>query len=177
MFVSSMHDRDVASNLENEDAIVAAHTEMYRAFADMLVFIAEHDRRAAYKIDGARTISDWVAYRFGYTDREAREIVATAKAVEFLPAIADSLRAGLLTPEKVRWLACFATIDEDVQLAHDAIGMSGAEVRDMALERRRVTREWPTPGSSADTCACGATSPTVSSTARSACPTPRARRC
>ena len=139
--MSSMNDGDVVSNLENEDAIVAAHTEMCRSFADMLVFIAEHDRREAYTVDGARTMSDWLAYRFGYSDRYARDLVATAKAIEFLPAIADSLRAGLSTPEKARWLASFATIDEDAKLANDAIGMSGAEVRRMALERLRVTRE------------------------------------
>lgn len=39
------------------------------------------------------------------------------------------------------WLARFATIVEDQQLANDAIGMSAAEVRKMALDRMRVTRE------------------------------------
>ena len=135
-----MHDRDVASTLENEDAIVAAHREMCRQLADLLVFIAEHDRREAYKVDGARTMADWLAYLFGYSERRARDLVAMAKAIEFLPAIADSLRAGLLTEEKVKWLASFATIDEDALLANDAIGMSAAEVRRLALERLRVTR-------------------------------------
>jgi hypothetical protein len=141
MFVLSMDDRDVVSNLENEDAIVTAHTAMCRDFADLLVFIAEHDRREAYKVDGARSMADWISYRLGYSDREARELVAVAKALEFLPAIADTLRAGLLTPQKARWLASFATIEDDAQLANEAIGMSAAEVRGMALERLRVTRE------------------------------------
>ena len=139
--MSSMHDRDVASTLENEDAIVAAHNEMCRQLADLLVFIAEHDRREAWRVDGARSMADWVAYRFGYSDRYARDLVAVAKALEFLPAIADSLRAGLLTWEKVKWLASFATIEEDARLAHDAIGMSAAEVRRMALARLLVTRQ------------------------------------
>ncbi len=133
-----MHDRAV---VENEDAIVSAHNAMCRELADLLVFIAEHDRREAWRVDGARSMADWVAYRIGYSDRYARALVAVAKALEFLPAIADSLRAGLLTWEKVKWLASFATIDEDVALANDAIGMSAAEVRTMALDRLRVTRE------------------------------------
>jgi hypothetical protein len=132
---------DDRSALENEDAIVAAHAAMCREFADLLVFIAEHDRREAWRVDGARSMADWVAYRLGYSDRSARDMVATAKALEFLPAIADCLRAGLLTPEKVRWLATFATVEEDVALASDAIGMSAHEVRKLALERMRVTRE------------------------------------
>ena len=116
-----MHDRAV---IENEDAIVAAHTAMCREYADMLVFIAEHDRRETWRVDGARSMADWVAYRLGYSDGAARDMVATAKALEFLPAIADCWRAGILTPEKVRWLARFATIIEDARLANDAIGMS-----------------------------------------------------
>jgi hypothetical protein len=141
MFVSSMNDRDVTATLENEDAIVEAHVAACRALADLLVFIAEHDRREAYKVDGARSMADWLSYRLGYSDRYARELIAVAKALEFLPAIADSLRAGLLTWEKVKWLASFATIDEDAALANDAIGMSAAEVRKLALGRMRVTRE------------------------------------
>ena len=141
MFVSSMNDRDGASTLENEDAIVAAHTAMCRELADLLVFVAEHDRREAWRVDGARSMADWVSFRFGYSDRSARDMVTMAKALEFLPAIADSLRAGLLTEEKVRWLSRFATIVEDAQLANDAIGLSATEVRRIALERIRVTRE------------------------------------
>ena len=137
----SMHDRVVASTLENEDAIVAAHNEMCRHLADLLVFIADHDRREAWRIDGARSMADWVSYRLGYSDRYARDLVMVAKALEFLPAIADSLRAGLLTWEKVKWLASFATIEEDAALANDAIGMSAAEVRRMALARLVVTRQ------------------------------------
>ncbi len=136
-----MNDHDVASTLENEDAIVAAHNDASRALADLLVFIAEHDRREAWRVDGARSMADWLSYRLGYSDRYARELVVVAKALEFLPAIADSLRAGLLTWEKVKWLASFATIDEDVPLANEAIGMSAAEVRKLALARIRVTRE------------------------------------
>ncbi len=136
-----MNDHVITSTLENEDAIVCAHNAMCRELADLLVFIAEHDRREAYKVDGARTMADWLSYRFGYSDRYARDLVAVAKALEFLPAIADSLRAGLLTWEKVRWLTSFATIDEDAKLAIDAIGMSAAEVRKMALARLLVTRQ------------------------------------
>jgi hypothetical protein len=86
-------------------------------------------------------MADWLAYRLGYSDRYARDLVAVAKALEFLAAIADSLRAGLLTWEKVKWLSRFATIDEDACLAHDAIGMSAAEVRKIALARLLITRE------------------------------------
>lgn len=138
MYVRVVNDRAM---LENEDAIVAAHNSMCRELADLLVFIAEHDRREGWRVDGARSMSDWLSYRFGYSDRYARDLEMVAKTLEFLPAIADSLRAGLLTWEKVRWLARFATIDEDSTLAYRAIGMSAAEVRTLALTRIRITRE------------------------------------
>jgi hypothetical protein len=120
---------DPAGTLAVEDRLVAAHERVHADLAVLLDLIVEFDRREAYLIDGARNMPDWLCFRFGYSERTAREYYRMARALTFLPAIDDMWRCGLLTLDKVRWLTEFCTPDEDVDWARDAIGLDAAQVR------------------------------------------------
>ena len=131
---------DVAGTLAVEDRLVAAHERVNADLAVLFDLIVEFDRRDAYVVDGARNMVDWLCYRFGYAERTAREYCRVAHALEFLPAIDEMWRRGLLTYDKVRWLSEFCTPDEDAAWADEAIGLDAARVRMYALHRRREAR-------------------------------------
>ncbi len=127
--------------LEIEDSLDEAHRRQCAELRRELSAIAELDRAEAYRVDGALSMHDWLSFKYGCSDRTAREKTRAARALEFLPAIADALESGLRDWDKVRWLTEFATPSEDVELASDAIGLSYAQVRDIALHRRRLARD------------------------------------
>jgi hypothetical protein len=129
------------TDLEVEDAIVEASRRQARALHDELTFIAEFDRREAWRTDGARSMVDWLGYRLGYGERTARQRVEAARALEHLPALADGLWEGQISPDKLFWVASFATPGEDVEWLHTAADMTAKEIRSIALHRRRLTRE------------------------------------
>jgi hypothetical protein len=130
-----------ATTLEIEDELDAAFARSCIDQSDVFERIVLLDFREDYKADGACSSADWLAYRYGLSERTAREWVAIAKALDFLPAIACAYREGYLSYDKIRWLASFVTFAEDVEWASTAIGMSASEVRRIALERKRITRE------------------------------------
>jgi len=127
--------------MDAEVRLVAAHERECAELRRELAAIAEMDRSEAYRVDGAVSMADWLSYRFGQSEETARQRVRVARALEHLPAIADAMEEGLLHWDKVRWLARFATPEEDAELAEEAIGMSYAQVREMALLRLRMARE------------------------------------
>jgi hypothetical protein len=108
---------------------------------DLFELIVAFERAEAYKVDGARSAADWLSYRFGYAEHTAREFCRIAGALQYLPAIFEAFRDGLLVLDKVKWLTEYVTPEEDASWANDAIGMSAAEVRSIALHRRRLAKE------------------------------------
>lgn len=130
-----------ASDLQIEDEMVAIFDGLCAKWCDLFEKIVVWDFRETYKVDGAQSTADWLAYRFAVADTTAREWVRMAKALDFLPAIACAFREGLLSYDKVRELTRFVTFAEDVDLAKEAIGMSAEEVRRLAAVRVRLTRE------------------------------------
>ena len=130
-----------APSIELEDRLDAVHAQICALQRELPSLIVELDRREAYKVDGARSMSDWVGFRLGVLDRTAREWCASGRSLEGLPAVADTFDHGLLSWDKVRWLTEFVTPDEDAPWAEEAAGASAAEVRAYALHRKRLARE------------------------------------
>jgi hypothetical protein len=102
---------------------------------------AELDRRKAFEEDGSPCMADWVTYRYGKSPLKAREEIRTGHALDELPKVCENASDGLLPWEKVTQITSFATADEDEHIAEVAIGMSYAELRDVARVARRVRRE------------------------------------
>jgi hypothetical protein len=136
-----MYVRFMELTIRVEDALDEAHARECAALRRQLALIADLDRREAYLVDGAVSMADWVAYKYGWAETNARRRLRAALALEYLPAIAEAFESGLLPWDKVRWLIEFATPVEDAIWANDAVGMSAAEVRSIALHRRRLAKE------------------------------------
>ncbi|HYZ91991.1 MAG TPA: DUF222 domain-containing protein [Actinomycetota bacterium] len=128
-------------SLPLEDRMVDVHARINCSYADLFDLIVEFERRDAYRVDGARSMADWLGYRFGFSEHSSRELCRIARSLEFLPAIADAFRDGFLTFDKVRWLTEFCTPSEDESWARDAVGLSAHQVRAFAIHRRRLARE------------------------------------
>jgi len=140
MYVLLMHLAG-APTLAVEDRLIDVHRRINESYAELFDLILEFERREAYLVDGARNMADWLGYRLGYSEHTARDLCRITHALQYLPAIDDAFREGLLTIDKVRWLTEFCTPGEDVVWAGDAVGLSAAQVRKFAIHRRRLARE------------------------------------
>ncbi len=127
----------------SDDDLVATIGQLHAAESatrrELCRVIAEYERREAYYTDGARTMADWLVARFGMTHRSAVELAKVAAELESLPALAGTLAEGRLGWDQAAAAASLATPETDEQVAHDAPGMTAAELR--ARARRSAHRE------------------------------------
>jgi hypothetical protein len=126
--------------LQIEDDLAESFMAENRLLRRRLEHVVELDRREAYHVDGARSMVDWLCYRFDLSEQTAREYVRVAHALDRLPAIADAFEEGAISWDKVRAITWFATPDEDIALAHDVAFMSTTQVLMLARHRRRLAR-------------------------------------
>lgn len=127
--------------LEIEDAMAQAFERMSVELREILRFIVPFDRAEAWRTDGARSMADWLCFRFSISITLAREWVRAAHALEVLPAIAAAFADGLISWEKLRQLVLIATPSSDSELARYGIGWSVAEVELYVRQQRRIMRE------------------------------------
>jgi hypothetical protein len=140
MFVSEVETETAPTDLEIEDRLADSFLAENRLVRRRLADIVELDRREAYRVDGARSMVDWLCYRFDLAARSAREYLRVGRALEFLPALADAFEEGVISWDKLRAVTWFATPDEDVALARDVAMLNTAQVLMLARHRRRLAR-------------------------------------
>ncbi|MCM3887262.1 HNH endonuclease signature motif containing protein [Frankia sp. R82] len=84
-----------------------------------LVLLAAFDRRRGWADTGMQSCAHWLSWRCGMGLRTARAHVATARALERLPAIRTAFAAGKLSFSKVRAVCRVAdAASEQLWLAH-----------------------------------------------------------
>ncbi|MEQ8841464.1 MAG: DUF222 domain-containing protein [Acidimicrobiales bacterium] len=129
-------DRSTDTNADDVplDRLEAQITEwsghLAAATADLLGWIAEYDRREGWKSWTCKSAAHWLSWKCGDTLHTAREKVRVARALEGLPAIAASFRAGELSYSKVRAITRVAVSADDAEWRDTAKHSTGA-----ALER------------------------------------------
>lgn len=131
----------VTTDLELEDRLVSLYAVSNAALLEQLRTIARLDRREAWRADGARSMADWLSYRFGYCHSTAREYLAASHKLETLPLVAEALGEGLLSWDQVRLLVQFAEPEDDEELAREAPGWSIAVLEARARRARRISGE------------------------------------
>ncbi len=62
-----------------------------------LEWIVECDERQAWKEDGACSMPDWIAFRYGYARATSVELVRVAYAVRELPCVRAAFAEGRLS--------------------------------------------------------------------------------
>lgn len=112
------------------------------AHHEMLAFLAEIDRREAWRDDGAEDVGHWASIRYGLSMWKAARWVEAARSLPDLPLTTDALRSGRLGIDHVVELCRFATPGTERRLIAWAAERSSGSVRRRAdLERRRSKAE------------------------------------
>ena len=141
MFVSDVEPDPPRRTSRLEDRLAESFAIENRTMRRRLADIVEFDRREAWRIDCARSMVDWLCYRFDLAVHTAREYLRVGRALEFLPALADAFEEGYVSWDKLRAVIPFATPDEDAALARDLPMLTTAQVLMLARHRRRLSRE------------------------------------
>jgi len=131
---------DRAPTVELEDAIVQLHGLMGAAHRKMLAFVAEFDRRCAWRRDGAASMEQWLCARLSVSFGTASTWVAAAAKLDEIPATAAVFEHGGLSWDQMRSVMRFATPERDEEIARDAPGWSAAQAEAVARSELAASR-------------------------------------
>ena len=127
------------------DALEAQITRLWghinAATAQFLALLAEFDRKEGWARHGVASCAHWLNWQCGIGPVAAREKVRTARALEWLPKIAEAFGEGRLSYSKVRALTRVATAATEDTLLHIALNGTAAHVERTVRGFRRVQRE------------------------------------
>lgn len=98
------------------------------ATAQLLGWIAAYDRREGWRSWGCKSAAHWLSWKCGDTLHTAREKVRVARALEQLPLIDESFRAGALSYSKVRAITRVAVPADDADWRDIALNSTGAQL-------------------------------------------------
>jgi hypothetical protein len=127
---------DARASIEIEDAITQLHAMITASTRHLLEYIAEFDKREAWRRDGATSMTHWLCGRLNVSFGTAKDWVEAAHALEELPATTKAFGDGTVSWDQVKELVRFATPERDEELARDAPGWSVAEVKRRARNER-----------------------------------------
>ncbi len=120
----------------------AALNRAYEALgAKRMRWLAEVDRRAAYRRDGHLSAAAWLSDRFGVAAGTAKREVRTATALEAMPRVQRALAAGAVSSSAVKVLVS-AWQDHPEEFAQDEHTLVGEALARSADELRRLLTEW-----------------------------------
>ncbi|MEX0893468.1 MAG: DUF222 domain-containing protein, partial [Gemmatimonadota bacterium] len=136
-------ENDELEELGNEIATIAAH--IHAAEYQLLVKLAEFDRRKGWEVCGFRNCAAWLAFRTGDSRGACRERVRAARALEKLPETSAAMAGGELSFSQVRALTRVATPENEAELLEYAESCSGDQLevflRGWRLHNARDERE------------------------------------
>jgi hypothetical protein len=92
----------------------------------------ELDRRKGYRTEGATSLGAWLAQRCGISESTGRLWARVAKLLGNLPHLAQGLRDGAVSFDKVRTVATMATPETDADLLQTAGECSVRQLADLA---------------------------------------------
>jgi hypothetical protein len=119
------------------DALDRSVAAMNVGLAGVLRQVAECDEQELWQMDGATSMSAWLAARYRVAKGTAREWIRVAHALRDLPAIAEAFSACRLSWDQLRFLTRFASPDTDEMWAEKARDWAPL---DLWVEARRHER-------------------------------------
>lgn len=137
--------------VERLDAIMQLHAAECAIRRTLLQIVAAHDEQESWKEDGAASMTGWLVAQLGVAHGTAAQLVSVAETLERLPAVAAGLEQGLLSWDKTRALARFATPETETELTEEARGLSASQMHTLArrmrtpddkARRTRSVRKW-----------------------------------
>src|SRR4051812_44479426 len=130
--------------------IAQLHALQSSVNAYLLRFIAEYDRRKAWREDGCTTMTDWLVARLNIARRTAKDLVAIARRLDDEPELSEPLAGGELSLDQVRAASLLpdldpregagktaAQLEAEVRASREVDGTEDAERR-----RQKSVRWW-----------------------------------
>ena len=130
--------------LADEIALLAAQVDV--GTHRLLTCIRQFDASEEWGAQGARSCSDWLAWRIGLTPGAAREKVRVARALGRFPAIDRAMAAARLSYAKARALTRVATPTNEARLVDIALAATGAQLERLCRRFRRLIDDGAIPG-------------------------------
>ena len=121
---------------ERSDVILQLHAAECAIRRTLVEVIAAHDRTESWKVDGATSMTAWLAAQLGIAHGTAAQLVSVGESLESLPAIAETFGEGRLSWDKVRSLTRFAKPETDAALADQAQELSASQIHTLARRMR-----------------------------------------
>lgn len=131
-------DVDALEELGDEIAILSAH--IHAATHQLLVMIAQFDRREGWTVEGHCDCAHWLSVRTGIDLGAARQKVRVAHALEKLPETSAAMARGELSFSKVRALARIATPEIEEELLEFARSNTAAQLEKLVRQWRDLNR-------------------------------------
>ncbi len=100
-----------------EARVEAAMGLLNVATADLITAIGEVLATGAWRVDGIASPEQWVTWRCGVSPARARRLVASARALADLPAVAAVFEAGSLSEDQVHVVGAHTDTAHDGQVA------------------------------------------------------------
>ena len=108
----------------------------------MLLSVAgELDRREAWRIEGATSSGAWLTQRLGVAESTGRSWSQVAERLWDLPHLAQGLRVGALTFDKVRAAVDIATPESDASVLRQAEECTVRQLTDLVRAMRGTSDE------------------------------------
>jgi hypothetical protein len=107
----------------------------------LLAVVGEIDRRQAFRAEGATSVAAWMTQRLGVAEGTGRSWAQVAEKLWDLPHLAQGLRVGALSFDKVRAAVELATPESDASVLRQAQECTVRQLIDLIRGRRGTNDE------------------------------------
>ena len=109
--------------------------------AKKFAWLAEVERRAAFRRDGYLSATDWLSDRFNLARGTAKEQIKTAEALQAAPEVREALQDGEVSPSAIRVLtAAWESHPEAFEASGSAL-LEAAKTKPIG-DLRRTVEDW-----------------------------------
>ena len=126
---------------ELESSVIAMKRLIDASTAQLLVMVAELDRRAIPKTEHVLSTTQWLKRFCRMTVGEASGTLKTARALEHMPKVRASAVEGSIVPNAVKLLARVRDTHPEAFVLHEAVFADIATYLD-ATDLRRAVAHW-----------------------------------
>ncbi|MGP0031004.1 MAG: DUF222 domain-containing protein [Acidimicrobiales bacterium] len=114
-------------------------TEIAASMGALMAIIGELDRREGWRSEGATSLASWLAQRCGISESTGRAWAHVAERLDDLPHLAQGLKVGALSYDKVRAAVDLATPETDASVLRQAEECSVRQLRDLVRADQDAT--------------------------------------
>lgn len=119
---------------EVEQRLCSVFRAISGAQYEVVRLIGEIARRDGHRVDGARTVAEWVTTRLAVDHTTAKRLCELAQKLQFLPALSRVFAAGELSFDQALAACWFATPELDEEVARQAPGLTPVQIEALGRE-------------------------------------------